>query len=352
MSETVSPQEGVSKLQEASGPPQEGKKLAKGRPRLWARLLLLLGSTAVGLGLAEMGARLFVAVTHRVPLIVSDPHMGWALQPNLRNAIRGGEGGQFVISTDAEGHRLTRRPDEGAAKGSSTALIVGDSFIMSTAVDDHETFAWILAHEMDRNVVNLAVLGYGTDQELVSLEAYLEAHPAVDVRDVVVFVAANDFTDVQKRFQYLGRSKPCFQVTDGRLDRPSFQLTLSDRLMDVSYLYWLANSQIAAHSINEAKDPPAGSAVIVACLAAMRQTAARRGARLHVLAHHLREQWPATESWWKDFCRRAGGTDITERLRPPNGSDPFSYDRVHWSPAVHQRVAAIVKERLEAPSGP
>ena len=75
---------------------------------------------------------------------------------------------------------------------------------MSTAADDHEAFPWILAHEMPLNVVNLGVLGYGTDQELVSLEAYLEAHPALNVRDVVVFVAANDFTDVQVRLPLPG----------------------------------------------------------------------------------------------------------------------------------------------------
>ena len=121
------------------------------------------------------------------------------------------DNGRFVINTDAEGHRRTRGRDEPAAEGRPTVLMVGDSFVLSIAADDQEIFPWILAHEMPLNVVNLGVLGYGTDQELVSLEAYLETHAAVNVRDVIVFVATNDFTDVQVDYGYLGRNKPFFK---------------------------------------------------------------------------------------------------------------------------------------------
>jgi hypothetical protein len=352
MSEYAPPQGGISKLQDASRAAPQARPGVGRRPRLWTRLVLILASTTVALACGEIGARLFVVVTHRVPLIMTDERAGWRLQPNLRDEIRGGEGGQFVINTDAEGHRLTRRRDEPAIEGKPTLLVLGDSFAQGIAVEDHETFPWILAHDLGLNVVNLGVLGYGTDQELVDLEAYLEAHPRLDVRDILVMVATNDFMDVQLDHHYLGRSKPHFRVTDGRLERPSYRLGLSDRLMDASYFYWLANSQLAAHFGPPIPDPGAGSDLVIACLAAMHDAATRRGARLHVLVHHLGKAWPTTESWWSDFRQRTGATDITERLSPPDGSNPFAYDGHHWSAAVNQRVAALIKERLAAEATP
>lgn len=53
---------------------------------------------------------------------------------------------------------------------------------------------------------------------------------------------------------------------------------------------------------------------------------------------------------WADVLSRAGGIDITERLRPAGGANPICYDTHHWSVAGHQRVAAIVKEQITAPS--
>ena len=324
--------------------------------RLLPRLLLLLGGTVVGLVIGEIAVRIVVAVTHRVQLVVSDDRAGWTSLPNLRNVIRGGEGGQYTISTDAEGHRLTRGVDEPADATRPTVIVVGDSYVQCTAVNDSDAFPWILAHEMPVNVVNLAVLGYGTDQELVSLESYLEAHPNLGVRDVVVLVSANDFIDVQLDYHYLARSKPRFRVIDGRLDRPTFRLGLSDRLMNVSYLYWLVNSKQAELFGPGPRDPADGIDIVVACLAAMRDIATRRGAGFHVLIQHLRElpkeHPPMGESRWAEVRDRTGGTDITDRLRPPNGASPFGYDNHHLSPEVNHRVAAIVKERLEPASSP
>jgi lysophospholipase L1-like esterase len=316
------------------------------------KLLLALGGTVIGLLFAEVAVRVGVAVLHRDPLVISNPRVGWVLKPNLRDLIRRGNGGQDVMSTDEEGHRITRAAGEPTNPGNPMVVVVGDSYIQSLGANDRETFAWILAHEMPVNVVNLGVLGYGTDQELLALEGFLESHPALDIRDIVVFVTENDFTDVQLDYHYLARHKPRFQVIDGRLDRGDYRLGLSDRLMDVSYLYWLVNSKIAERIDRGRLEPAAGIDVVVACLAAMREAAAKRGARFHVLVHHLVKVAPMPQPLLANFLKRANATDITERLRSPNAPDPISYDRFHWNPAGHQRVAAIVKERLEAAQAP
>jgi hypothetical protein len=319
----------------------------RSRPRkAAAKLLLLLASTALALVLGELAARVLVAAMHRDPIIASDARIGWALRPDLHNALRKENGGQHTLSTDGEGHRITRAAGERAARNSPTIVVVGDSYIQSLGANDSETFAWILAHEMPVNVVNLGVLGYGTDQELLALESFLESHPALHVRDIVVFVTENDFVDVQLDRHYLGRNKPRFQLIDGRLDQGSYRLGLSDRLMDISYLYWLVRSKIAERVGRHPYDPSKGIDVVVACIGALREAAARRGARLHVLAHHLVPIAPLSESQWADFQRRTGALDITERLRERDGADPVGYDGFHWSVAGHKRVASIVKERL------
>jgi lysophospholipase L1-like esterase len=341
---------GASEHENASHSPRVPTSLLGRQRRLQARLLLILGGTVVGLVLAEIAVRVGAAVMHRDPLIVSDARVGWALQPNLRRVIRAGNGGQYVMSTDAEGHRITRAANEHSPGHLPIVIILGDSYIQPVGANDEDAFAWILAHDMPVNVVNLAVLGYGTDQQLASLETFLETHPSLDVHDVVVFVTENDFTDVQADYNYLGRTKPRFQIEGGRLQRADYRPCLSDRLMDVSYLYWLANSKLAAHFHDAPKDPRAGIDVVVACLTAMRAAAMRRGARLHVLVHHLIKIHPLTDSQWADFRHRTGATDITERLRTEDVPAPIGYDRFHWSAAGHRRVAALVKEQLEPAS--
>jgi hypothetical protein len=321
-----------------------------GRRRLLlGRLLLVLGGTVTALLLGEIAVRICAAVTHRDQLVVGDERTGWALRPNLRDHIRAGGGGQYVMSTDAEGHRITRQFDERPSPSQPWVILLGDSYIQATAADDSETFAWILARDLPANVVNLAVLGFGTDQELLTLESFLYSHPDLDVRDVIVFVTENDFIDVQITYGYLGRTKPRFQVREGRLDRGVFRRTLSDRLMDVSSLYWLANSKIAEYTGKAPDDPGPGIDVVVACLAAMHQAAERRGARFHVLAHHLIKIHPLSLNQWADFRRRTGAVDITDRLHPSGSASPIGYDRFHWNSVGHQRVAAIVKEQLGVP---
>ncbi len=290
-------------LETAHSPP--AARWLVGSRQILAKATLLVFGLVVALLLGEITVRIFATITHRVQLVVSDERAGWALLPNLRNLTRGGEGGRFVINTDSEGHRLTSRAVEPVSPNHPAILVVGDSFVQSTGVDDDQTFPWLLASEMPVNVINLGVLGYGTDQELISLDAYLQAHPTLNVSDVVVLVCTNDFMDVQTDFHYLARTKPRFQLVDGRLVRPVLRLGISDHVMDVSYLYWLVYSKYAEYLYKGPNEPSLGVDLVVACVDAMRESVGRRGAQLHVLAHHLKELQPLGESRWADFCRRA-----------------------------------------------
>jgi hypothetical protein len=330
-------------------PPRGKTRAGLPRDRLWTKILLLAASAVVGLALAEFVVRVFASVTHRVPLVVGDARTGWALPPNLRNEIKVGDGGRFATSTDQEGHRLTRPAGERYTDSCPTIILVGDSFVQGQGVGDSESLAWILDRETGRNVVNLGVLGFATDQELISLADYLAAHPTLHVQDIVVFVCDNDFQEIQVNYHYLARSKPLFRIGNGGLEMGNYGQGVSDWLMDRSYLYWLVNSKWVFTSGKVFPEPAGGRDLVAACLAAMRDLAVRRGARFHVFAHHfLQKREPFADSLWTEFLRRVRATDITPRLRASKGLGMLGYDGGHWSAAGHRLVAQIVKDDLEA----
>jgi hypothetical protein len=270
------------------------------------------------------------------------------LSPNLRNQVRVELGGRFVISTNDDGYRLTTPVGQSQPETTPVVILLGDSFVQGVGVDDNETFAWLLARDTPWTIVNLGVLGYGTDQELLALTSYLKDHPNLEVRDIVVFVFDNDFVNVQtKREHWLGRSKPHFQVINGRLEPEPYNLGLSDHLTDVSYLYWFFNSKRGYIFAPPNIDYGGGVNVLTACLNEMRNIAAQRKARFHVLAHNdLSSSEPFRLPMWDEYMRLSGVTDITERVRVPGVPNPVGYDGLHWSAEGNRRVAAIVKERL------
>lgn len=315
------------------------------------RCILVLMSFVIVLTFCEVAVRIWVASTNRIPLTISDAHTGWVLSPNLRNQVKADADGHYVISTNDDGYRLTTPEEQSKPETIPVVILVGDSFVQGVGVDDNETFAWLLARDTPWTIVNLGVLGYGTHQELLSLTGYLKDHPNLEVRDIVVFVFDNDFIDVQTKYErWFGRNRPHFQVINGRLQPEAYNLEFSDYLTDVSYFYGFFNTKLGFFLARNERDPdPAdGVDVVTASLNEMRNIAAQRKARFHILVHSdLKNSEPFRQPIWDDYMRLSGVTDITERLRLPDVPNPVGYDKLHWSAEGHRRVAAIVQERLD-----
>jgi hypothetical protein len=312
-------------------------------------IFLLFGSVVVSLALGEMGVRVTAAVMHREPIVISDPHAGWAGKPNLkdRKVIYGG--GTFTLSTDTIGNRISYPIGQSPPVGVSDLLVVGDSFAEGISVNDDQTFAWMLARRTPYHVVNLGVVGYGTCQELVKLEEYFENHPQT-IQHIVVLVFDNDFTDVQRDLEpYLGRHTPRFRIVNQALVRPLYQVPVADRLMDMSRLFWLLRSKLALLTAHASPPPERGVDLVLACLGEMRRLAETRGARLHIFAHHHLRSGPIfADSIWQRFLDQSGAVDMTDRLRASNGPDPVGTDGAHWSPAGNELVTEIVVKSLTA----
>jgi hypothetical protein len=131
-----------------------------------------------------------------------DPSLGWRLRPNLvRDAAR----------TNAAGMRGEREFAHERAPGRRRLLLVGDSYTFGSGVRDDETFAAVLAgrHLPGWEVLNLAVPGYGTDQQVLAYE-----HSGRRYRPDVVVLGffVRDYGRNLLRFR--GYAKPRFELDD------------------------------------------------------------------------------------------------------------------------------------------
>jgi len=313
-------------------------------------IFLLLGSVAVTLALGEVAVRVAAAVMHREPIVMSDPNAGWANKPNLKNRKVIYGGGTFTLSTDANGHRICYPIGQSPPVGFPNLLVVGDSFAEGISVNDDQTFPWMLARRTPYHVVNLGVVGYGTCQELVKLEEFFENHQQTKIQHIVILVCDNDFTDVQRSLEpYLGRHTPCFHIVNQTLVRPRYQLPVTDRLMDMSRLFWLVRSKLALLTVHDSPPPERGVDLVLACLGEMRRLSETRGAQLHIFAHHHLWSKPIfPDSIWKRFLDQSGAIDMTDRLRASNEPDPVGTDGGHWSPAGNELVTEIIVKSLSA----
>lgn len=316
-------------------------------------LLLLASSALLAVLLGEVIVRVAIAVLHREPIVVSDPHTGWANRPNLTALDVTVADGHFRLGTDTFGRRITYDSTLSVTASTPVVLLVGDSFMYGINVDDRDTFAWLVAQSMpDQHVINLGVPGWGTDQELVNLENFMESGGSKTVSDIVVLMFENDFRDVQRGFDpYLARSKPVFHVNEGMLNRGGqFGLSPLDRLMDPSRLAWLIRSKAAGLRKPRRIESAAGVEVVLACLGAIRRLGEASGARVHLFAYRRPDTATVKDSVWRSFVHRAGAVDLTDKIRTA-GQSAIGFDGVHWSAEGHRQVGPLIRESIRTPPG-
>ena len=129
---------------------------------------------------------------------VYDPRLGWRARPDQRPPDP---------YTNAAGMRANRDFPLERQPGRRRLLLVGDSYTFGVGVRDEEVFARVLQDEYLRewDVLNLAVPGYGTDQQLLSFE-YEGRRYQPDVVGLGFFV--RDYSRNLMRFR--GYAKPRF----------------------------------------------------------------------------------------------------------------------------------------------
>lgn len=114
------------------------------------------------------------------PVNLYDSELGWALSQQPVKAHDTGH--SDVVYSVSNGERLTSdQPHSG-----SIVIAAGCSFTFGQGINDADTWPWLLQEQMpDYHVINVAAMGYGTDQALLAAERALARYPG-QVRSVVL----------------------------------------------------------------------------------------------------------------------------------------------------------------------
>ena len=327
---------------------------------LASRLALAVAASAATLGLAEAGARLLApawAPQHAERSFWRhDELLGWAQRPGQSGTL---DHPDFSVRVEISAQGLRDREYPVArVPGLRRMLVLGDSFAWGFGVERQEVFDALLeARHPDWEIIDAAVSGYGTDQQLL----YFEHRGARFQPDVVLlFFHPNDVEDNGETRRY-GYPKPRFAVgPDGLalenvpVPRPGVRWWLRRVLLQSSYLYNRLERARELLETGEASRPrragfpgPGGApgpdfAITAALLAALHQQVAQGGARLVVVSA------PAPARIRDALARTLGSLDVPYRALDeafrgrPAREYKFANDP-HWN-AAGQRIAAEAVE--------
>jgi hypothetical protein len=288
---------------------------------------------------------------------------GWEPRRSFRGRFDG-----RLVTTNRRGLRGPERSPT-PAPGTFRIALVGDSVAFGFDVSDHETFARALeAKRGNREVLNFAVQGYGTDQSLLRLEREgLDREPRLVV---LAFCLGNDFFDnALDHFLYDARHpKPYFTLEDGALELHAAHLKLGPLQRAGRFLH--ERSMLFAKLVPapphegphwrrtvlrlEERWPPLVR--LAARLIGRMDAAVRaRGGELLVALFPYRRSWDG-ETERLDFLKRllrqeerVPYVDMAEGFRERGLEfDAFAVDKLgHLSARGHAAAAAVLEQALE-----
>ena len=330
------------------------------RGKLLPSAVLLVAGITVALGLAEGLVRIFAPHIRDgvVPggMFEIDSNLGWKLKPAIerRHHTRSFD---VVYSINSMGFRdpprtVARAPDK------RRVLIFGDSFIFGWGVaQDQRASSFVEAADPSTEVWNMAVPGYGLDQEILSYE--LNAG-SLNATDVIFYVSTFTLARTKSSFIF-EKNKPRFVIDSaGQLkhvpirESSSTRVGVVYRILSPLYLPYFLNEQIkrlkgrdsVRARMRDESSPVRPDIVLLekALLLKARAIADGRKQRMFVLAT-LPE--PSVKEL-KDFCdrNRIALVMVPWVVTPPN-LVLGKYDG-HWNPRGHRLVAAPLLTQLRA----
>lgn len=266
-----------------------------------------------------------------------DSVLGWRYKPGAVVRHRS-EDFNIEIRINSRGERDDEEAPSEIVKN-ERILLLGDSLAFGWGVPVEEGLERRLEQLLHREVRNLAVSGYSTDQELLKLQS---AGLSLAPRDVVLVVCANDAEEAARGFVY-GRRKPKFSIQNGELVIPRDEIAQS---IFEKYSFFFRSIQKKAREgfdgpLSES-DLRVGEQIVQKCIVKMGEALSARGARLFVVYAAI--PWldrRSEENANIIFCNM----DAVLAAAAREGSIQFAHDP-HWNSRGHAAVAAAVAARL------
>lgn len=333
-------------------------------PRLRApEVALLVVSILVSLALAEASLRLL----GRGPLQVNpvpgnfwrhDPLLGWINSPGAQGVFNHP---RFRINVHINSKGLRDREYAYEKRpGTRRVLVIGDSFVWGYGVEERETFAKVLetglAHrDVDVDVINGGVAGYGTDQELLWLRSEgVRYRPDL----VILVMCGNDDDENNSKIVYNVYHKPWFtQTAGGELVLGGVPVPLASRALKLKH--WLfAHSALVYRAktgiIDRFRQPRRGErargfGLTLALVDAIDRVARDAGARLAVVT--TSRYAPSAAFPYDELVAglRQRGLPTLDIDRAPgyDGEAMLIPGDAHWNAAGHRFVAQQVMALIE-----
>jgi hypothetical protein len=187
-------------------------------------VLLLAASTAVGLGLFEIGVRVAGIDYNLSPNWKFHPVLGWSQVPNGRYEVVS-QGHQLRVQFNSMGFR-DREHERAKPPGVKRIVVIGDSFSEAVQVNVEDTFHRKLEELLNQSgparweVINLGVGDFGTAQEYIALMEYgLAYQPDVVVHQIFPLndICNNSIALYELCRSHNDRYRPYFVESDGQL---------------------------------------------------------------------------------------------------------------------------------------
>jgi hypothetical protein len=205
-------------------------------PRMMRKLLgifaLIVFGFGLALGVADIGIRI---ANHWYPYFYCyDQYRGWGLNPGAHGNYK--REGESYVRINGDGFRGPAY-DKGEAPGVIRVAVIGDSYVEAIQVDEDKTFTAVTGRELADcplikgkriEAMNFGVDGYGTAQELITLQRKVWAY-APDIVVLAIFLG----NDVRNNSVVLegDQCRPFWTYDGGQMkltgpfiDSPSFKL--------------------------------------------------------------------------------------------------------------------------------
>lgn len=211
-------------------------------------ITLLFSSILFTLLLCELVLNFYATnILKQGRLFEFDSLLGWKVLPNL-NLERKAGNLLWQVITDSTGNRGKSSFDN---KKPTKVVIIGDSFAFGEGVDVEKRFdsQW----GENYSTVNLGVMGYGTDQQLLAGKKYFSTLKKDDI--VVVLSYWNDIYDLVSTSNG-GREKPYYTLdTEKKLSLHYINKNnVINKMRDESYLLNVISKVFAKQAINYSEE--------------------------------------------------------------------------------------------------